>query len=279
MVVKEIESKYIQTLISDIENNRLIPYFQPILDLKTKQILGVEVLARWEYEGKIINAGEFMKYVYELDIAHKVDISIFNSVSNIYSEYKKHVDTPTQLYFSFNLSTDALNKINDFDEVLSKSKLPLENVVFEITESIDLKDLPEDLYNLSNKYNFRIAMDDYGKENRQRDINQIIQTPIHLVKLDKIFIEERNLYNSELKELINNKKKKEIKAIVDIIKNAQKLSVLEGVETLEHLILAETLNIDKVQGYYVSKPVPLNELIEFFQSKKVENLFKQIHAA
>ena len=129
-------------------------------------------------------------------------------------------------------------------------------ISFEITETAvsEVKDaLIENMNSLLSK-GFCFALDDFGKG--ESNLMHIVNLPVEVIKLDmdmtKAFF-------------TNPKARPVIEAIVDMAKRLNLTTIAEGVETQEELEGIARLGIDYIQGYYFSRPLPMNEFVEYLQ--------------
>ena len=160
-VFRDITEK--SALVLDaIEERRIIPYFQPILDVATKKIVAYEVLSRIEVGGEIMRAEEFVEIAEKMGVIHRLDALVIERALGQLKELGHDG------YVFINLSPRAL-VLNEFArnvrQIVSDSGIPRERIVFEITERDTVKNLPLlgtlPLRNSSSKAS-KLAIDDFG---------------------------------------------------------------------------------------------------------------------
>ena len=98
---------------------------------------------------------------------------------------------------------------------------------------------------------FKIYLDDFGTG--YSSLNYLDQLPIDVLKIDRAFI---------IEIVSNSKKQRLLKAIVLLAKELNIMTVAEGVETAEQYEMLKELSIDLIQGYYFSKPIKGEEILE-----------------
>ena len=124
----------------------------------------------------------------------------------------------------------------------------------ELTESLFLDDvdsLYKVLYELQ-KHGFLLNMDDFGSG--YSSLNMLKNVPVDVVKLDKGFLDEI---------LSTEKGKKIVQHSVAMVKDLDLKVIAEGVETQEQLEFLKQSSCDLVQGYFFSKPLPVEEVLEY----------------
>lgn len=236
-----------------LDNNELIVYYQPQIDLVTKKITGVEALLRWMHPVKgMISPGVF------IPIAEK------NSLINSIGEWvlreaciqnKKWQDKGLpHMNIAVNLS--AIQIINpklpaSLESVIKETGLDPKYIELEITESIAIKEtnyVIEVLNNLK-KIGVSIAIDDFGTE--YSSLSRLKLLPIDRIKIDMQFVQG----------LETNEKDKAITMVIINLAKSLGLNVLaEGVETENQLEFLNQKMCDNVQGFYYYKPMPADEM-------------------
>ncbi len=234
---REITAWY---FISAIEENRVVPAFQPILNLKKDSIEGYEVLMRIEDQGDYIPAIAFIDQIYELSLLTVFEEIIFDKAINAWLagkvSGKLFFNMPS--YFVHYLAKGKA-RLEDFKKELTKAGIPAEDVVIEIPESritVTTEELVEVVGNIK-ALGFKVAVDDFGVENSS--IERLLKTKPDIVKVDGFFLKEaRNM----------------LRWIVKGLKRLGYAVVIEHVEKAEDLKLAKKLGADYAQGFYIGKP-------------------------
>ncbi|QSX07617.1 bifunctional diguanylate cyclase/phosphodiesterase [Alkalibacter rhizosphaerae] len=252
--VEIIEHALEQALIHDDENT-LYAMFQPQLDLKTDRITGVEVLARLDTkELGPVSPAEFIPIAEKKKLIHPLGVHILKKACCLAAACK---DAGYEdIRFSVNVSGIQLLR-RDFLKIvlmtIQEAAIPNSMLELEITESIFLDNflLINDRLKELQKRNIQIALDDFGTG--YSSFARLKEIRIDTVKLDKFFID--NIHREEEEDLISS----------DIISMAHRLGlkvVAEGVETEEQMGYLKDHHCDAIQGYYFSKPVHQEDLLE-----------------
>jgi len=151
---------------------------------------------------------------------------------------------------SVNLSALQLKQPNLIDVIksaLADSGLPAENLDLEVTESINIKDIPNlmELLGGLNDLGCHIAIDDFGTG--QSSLDYIKRFPADRIKIDQTFV--RNIGVDPADEAI-------VRATINMARNMNRVVVAEGVETEDHLRFLRDHGCQELQGYLFCRPLP-----------------------
>jgi EAL domain-containing protein (putative c-di-GMP-specific phosphodiesterase class I) len=241
---KEIEEniKKSTTLSVAIQNNGIIPYFQPIVDLKTGNIVKYEVLARINNNGKIESIFPYLDIAKENRIYKEITKIIIEKSFN--KLYNKNIN------FSINLSIEDILDVeiicflkNKFKEYKGIEKY----LTFEILESEAVNDYKqiEKFVKLMKMKNIEFAIDDFGSG--YSNFSHIVNLDIDYIKIDGSLIKniDTDKVSRDIVELIASfAKKQNIKTIAEFVHNKKVLNIIKQ------------LDIDCVQGFYLYKSSP-----------------------
>ena len=236
--------------------------YQPQICVKTKNIIGVEALVRWnskklgvvspaefipiaENSGTINALGEYVIY------KALYDINAFN-VSNDF-----------KLNLSINISPKQLLERNFVESVVQASEdlaFDRKFITLEITENVLITDLSvvRPILVELRENNFKLSLDDFGTG--YSSLSYLSNLPITEIKIDRSFID---------KFLTNHQSESLVKTIIAIGDFCDFTVVAEGVETKEQLDRLTQFNCDLIQGYYFDKPLTYKDLVTKYQSCNV----------
>ncbi|RKD21397.1 PAS domain S-box-containing protein/diguanylate cyclase (GGDEF) domain-containing protein [Caminicella sporogenes DSM 14501] len=255
--------KYIEMsddLRKAIENKEFVLYYQPLIDLKTDKIVGVEALIRWYHPQKgFIPPLDFIPLAEELGYIDEIEEWIIETVCRQKREWE--VKGFEQIKVSINISSTTLTKegfISKFEKILNKCSIESCKLEIEITETALISDLQQaiEAINRLKKLGFSIALDDFGTG--YSSLTYLNRLSIDSLKIDREFI-----------RYIEDENRNERYIVQSIIKLAHDLKlrvIAEGIETYRQLELLKQKSCDIGQGYYFSKPVPSEEIEKMFTS-------------
>lgn len=254
-----------EALIQAIHNNEYVVYYQPKIDIKTKKIVGVEALIRWKHpQHGMIFPDQFIPLAESSGLITDITWNIIrNGVKEIESIKRK---IGFSLIVSFNLSPHSLHDLTFPDKlvsILTEASSNAQNTVLEVTETGLLKELSSalDIFTRLRLKNIRLSIDDFGTGYAMMQQLQLI--PATELKVDKSFVQSM---------LKSENSKVTVKKIIEMGHELDMKVVAEGVETKEHLQALGELNCDIAQGYYFSKPLSLDDLVNWInnQFSKIE---------
>lgn len=242
-----------------VDNNELLLYYQPVYCLKTHKIRGFEALARWNSPVYgMVSPAVFIPLAEESGLISRIGKWVLQTACKF---IRRLNDSRTEkLIISVNISVYQLTHDNFVDEVLNvlnENGLNTEYLELEITESILMEDVESNLEKIDTlkKYGIRVALDDFGTG--YSSLTYLKKLPISILKLDKAFIDD----------IAVNKTDNDIVKSIIILANTLNLSVVaEGVEEKDQLDCLVEFGCDMIQGYYISKPLPENEVEQVLKS-------------
>lgn len=248
-------------LLSGIGENFII-YYQPQVDVKSKEITSCEILSRWNHPilGMILPS-EFMAIIRDLRMEYRFDLIVLDKacfeIKNAMKLYIKE--------FSVNVSLRTVLHSDVADqmyEIVSRYDLDPRDITLEITEEMEETEselINRNIQNLIER-GFKISIDDFGTG--YSSYYRLSSIPFSEVKIPREFL----LLSSNKDK---NKNKTVLEAIISLCKNLNCKIVMEGVETLSDLRLMEYLEVDSIQGYFYSKPVEKEEYKKFIRTYKI----------
>lgn len=228
--------------------------YQPIMFAESRRLKGVEALIRWKDDKYgVIPPIQFIPVLEQDAVFPSLGRWILKqAMSDGTILLKEHPD----LIMNINLSYAQLEKegfVNEVLELINETGFPAENLCLEITERCRLIDtnLLYNMITLFHDHGIKIALDDFGTGFSTLGI--LRDLPIDTVKIDRAFV--KNIESSRVDQIT-------VKSISDLAEAFDAEVCVEGVETksmVEHL---EKYKVSSLQGYYYSKPIPIEEFIE-----------------
>lgn len=234
------------TLLHDaLDEDRLIPYFQGIIDNKTAKITKFEALVRIEKDGEIISAYEFLE-VAKLS-------GFLPDITKIMIDKTFKIMSKLTYDFSINITEDDLNKnylVDYLNQKAQEYNINTSRLTLEILEGISSGSKSDSVKQLKElqKIGYTIAIDDFGAE--YSNFERVLDLDVGLLKIDAKYI----------KDIDVNRKSYEItRAIAFFAKNANIPCVAEFVHSKSVQKIVKELGIDYSQGFYFSEPAPYPE--------------------
>ena len=245
------------TLDEAIEKRWIRPYYQPVVRSSTSEVCHEEALARWiDPEFGFLSPGQFIPVLEEAGMLHKVDLHILDCVLEDFAA-KRQQGVPV-VSVSVNISMSDLLNVDVAEEVAKRVDAAGEShelICIEFTESV-ASEQPELFKSTVGKLRaagFEIWMDDFGSG--YSSLNSMKDFDFDTVKLDMEFM--RNDKNEKTWDVISG-----IALICDRL--GMKM-LAEGVETENQATRLAVQHCDMLQGFYFSKPLPLEEVISSYQ--------------
>jgi len=248
-----IQSSYeLEKLSRYLSWKNLILYYQPKVDTKAGECHSFEALLRLKQpDGKILGPS-FLEHVERAGLSAVIDFWVCQKVKSDMTAWEKEGFNPC---IGINLHPDTLQDKNIMKQIIDSLKGM--NVEFEIIERslLDNVKARSILRNLQ-KSGFRIAIDDFGVGHSNFDT--ISYFNIDTVKIDKSLIDI--IYNPRSFTVC--------KHIVQLCTELGIVCIAEGVESKEQLELLHTIDVSLIQGFYISKAIPPDEVIGFNCKKR-----------
>jgi len=249
-----------------LEHNQFEMYYQPVFSVKDTQIIGFEALIRWHNEGGLVSPDIFIPIAEECKLINPIGRWVISQACKKIRDWQRKFNN--KLTMSINLSPVQLSDdllLAHINKSIAANHIQAHTLEFELTETALLDDSAqtEQTINEISQLGCTIALDDFGTG--FSSISHLHNFPIDTVKIDKSLMPTN-------KGLQSNKKI--IHSLVAMLKYLELNIVAEGLESKSHLALCQSLNIQKLQGYFLSKPMPAKEidkLVNFSENKKVEN--------
>ena len=234
-----------------IKNNEFVPYYQPVVDLHTEQIIGAEVLVRWLHpEQGLIPPNEFINTAEQTGLIKPMTLSLMNRIMIDIKRIGNHSERPFHLGINLPPATfndnEFINKVIIFINEIKKLNV---SVMIEITERQQNQIDSAVLSNIR-KTGAEIALDDFGTGFSNYQALEMIKPSF--IKIDKMFIDSLGM--GGVNEVI-------VYNIVQLSNLAGVPLIAEGIETTEQLSKLREVGVEYGQGYLFSKPVTIDDIV------------------
>ena len=231
-----------------VSRGELSLWYQPVVDLASRRVRGLEALLRWQRDGVMVMPGEFIKVAEESGLIVPIGDWVFRTACAYIAGL--HRQGRTDIVLSVNLSVVQLIR-GDFvkwvKETIAATGVVPTAIAFEITESVLMESFETNVEKLNEvrQLGVQIYLDDFGTG--YSSLKYLRQLPVDIIKIDKSFADDLNATLGE-REIIGS--------IIDLAHRARRKVVAEGIETEYQLAKLAKFKCDFVQGYYFSRPVP-----------------------
>ena len=251
-----------------IENGDICAYYQPQQCTVSGKLAGLEALARWTRpDGSTVPPSDFIPLSEEMGISDVIFESIMRSVCADVASWREKAEW--KIPVSVNLSAHQLRNrdlVSLIKGILRSENIDKKLINLELTETVLLEDLTvaQPVLNDLAAYGVGIHIDDFGTG--YSSLSYLAQLPVQTIKIDQAFVAQLSDSNA------NNRV---IEAIVALGK-AMKLEVVaEGVETDQQYAIVRRLGCDLVQGYFIAKPMPADQLLAWIDGHVDTQSFKK----
>ena len=241
-----------------LQNNELFLEYQPQLNLKTRELCSVEALVRWQHptKGKI-PPNHFIPIAEDSGLIIPLGLLVLKKACQEMKHWQQ--STGKTISVAVNVSLSQLYQENFLDEVRSivhETEFNPKYLQLEITESmtIEATQLIPILRELK-KIGIAIAIDDFGTG--YSSLSYLTDFPFDCLKIDRSFVNKIG---------ISHKGAAIVTTILAMAKHLSVKVVAEGIETAEQLAYLEQAGCDKIQGYYISRPIPFRELMDDYDA-------------
>jgi EAL domain-containing protein (putative c-di-GMP-specific phosphodiesterase class I) len=252
-----------QELRQGLEQKEFVPVLQPIVDLSSRSLIGYEALIRWQHPEKgMIFPDEFIPVAERTNVVQHLDRLMLEKACEILPKLQEAAGGRDDIFVSVNFSGinfGTYDLVEIVDGIIKQSGTNPANIKLEITESalIDEPERAETVLQELKEIGVTIALDDFGTG--YSSLGYIHRFAIDDIKIDRSFVS--GLHDSERSLDI-------VRAIVGLAKNFKLKLVAEGIEREEDVASLNTLECDMGQGYLFSKPLELEDAIEFAKNNK-----------
>ncbi len=250
------------------QENELVLYFQPKIDIVAKKVVGAEALIRWLHPQKgLLTPNHFVPVAEKSELIVKLDYYVLKKSIQYLARWKTH-PILQHLSLSLNISAKTFNNpdlVSIIRHNLQKYDIDPKKLEIEITETLSMENVLHTIHIVQQLKNLglKVALDDFGTG--YSSLNYLKQLPFDTLKIDRSFI----------KDIDNDPDSLQItKIIIDIAKNFQKNLVAEGIENKNQEKILLDLGNRCAQGYLYSKPIDLDSFIEFV---KTHNTTESLH--
>jgi len=236
-----------------LKNDELDLAYQPQTDTSAKRIVSVEALARWTKEdGTVVSPAQFIPVAEETGLINDLGLWVLNKACT-----QAH-DWPG-IVMSVNVSPNQFKHPRFVEKVmaiLASNNLPPQRLEIEVTETVFAGRNDSVLQALRRLKNLgvKVALDDFGSG--YSSLSYLRRFPFDTLKIDRDFVSDMN-GNPEAEAILVS--------IIQLGKALGMTIVAEGIETVEQIRFLQAHDCHRMQGYFISKPLPEAALTKFLE--------------
>jgi len=256
MTDRLVEYRTMQERLSNaLEQNEFFLVYQPQVSFDTGRVVGVEALLRWRHDGEVIPPIRFIPLLEQSREIIAVGRWVFEESCRQLAEWSRE---GYDISVSFNVSAVQFEDetfFHDVADAITRFGVDPTRLDCEITEGLLIDNVQEAVTRLNQlkRTGVTISIDDFGTG--YSSLAYLRQFPLDRLKIDRAFVKDIPDADDGL-----------IAASIIVLAKSLGLKVLaEGVETDAHIDFLQQHDCDEYQGYYLSRPVPANEVVAFFE--------------
>jgi diguanylate cyclase (GGDEF)-like protein len=234
-----------------LENGELRVWYQPIIELKTRAVIGFEALVRWDHPTRgMLTPGQFIPLAEQSTLIVQVGEQVLRSACHQARQWQRSTSARSSPSVSVNISPRQLTDralVKDVERILSDSGLDPRLLVLEITETALMPGHQHALDTLHrlHQLGLAIALDDFGTG--YSSLSRLQHFPVNSIKIDKSFVDGIS---------DGGQGAAFARVVIQLARIVGVESVAEGVECPDQLNQLAALDCDSAQGYIFSPPVP-----------------------
>jgi EAL domain-containing protein (putative c-di-GMP-specific phosphodiesterase class I)/GGDEF domain-containing protein len=242
-----------------IQNDELLLFYQPQIDLNTGHVEGVEALIRWQHPKRgLVSPGLFIPVIEQTELIHKVTHWALHRALREQKEWKS---LGHDISVSVNVAGKNFSEPSFREIVLNALSLwgaPGDKLILEITESElmdNLEQVGTELEALRDR-GIRVSIDDFGTG--YSSLSYLSRLPVDEIKIDRSFIQNMSKHAQD---------ERIVMAIIQMAREFQTSILAEGIEDQESYDKLRELGCQLGQGYLMSRPIPHEELMGWLEKR------------
>jgi len=235
-----------------------VPYYQPIVDIKSGGLLGAEVLVRWrKRDGTLVPPVAFIPFLESNDLILDMTRSLMRQVCE---EVGPFLTERPGMYVAFNIAPRHLKGetlIDDIGSIFVGGPISMSQLVLEVTERYEIENLTATrcLIAALQGLGCRVAIDDVGTGHN--GLSYILKLGVDIIKIDKMFVDA--IRTEAHSQAI-------VDTLVDLARNLKMQIVAEGVENFEQVTFLRDRGISSAQGYVFSPALPGSAFVQLIEA-------------
>ena len=231
--------------------NEFTLHYQPVIDLGTNRIVGLEALIRWAHPRRgLLQPADFISLTEETGLIVPIGQWVLGEACRQVREWERFATLEAPLVMAVNLSAKQVHQatlLDEVKEILRGSGLPPSGLILEITESVMMDDQRATLDSLAalRGVGVRLALDDFGTG--YSALNYLKRVPADVLKIDRSFV--RGIDDRPEDMAI-------VRAVIAVAKSLKLRVTAEGIETEGQAEQLRAMGCDYGQGFFFARPLP-----------------------
>lgn len=261
-------------LLSVLDENELLMFYQPQMDVASGRVVGAEALVRWDHKGQLRGPENIIPIAEEMDLIGRITHWALREAIRQAADWKLH---GRELSVAVNIppsefTDDLLRYVSG---ALIEFNLPAHLLELEVTESGLNAQHTEALRVMRQltQMGVKLAMDDFGTG--YSSLDRLKSFPLHALKIDKNFIsaiQSARLVNGQVVCTQDATKDVAIlRAVVTLAKTLEMQTVAEGIEASGQLDVVRHLGVTTWQGYYASPALPAENVLPWLHHWELQS--------
>lgn len=244
-----------------LAQQQFVLYYQPIVDLQSGQIMGLEALVRWQHPTLgLLSPGQFIPLAEETGLIVPLGWWVLESACAQLAHWRRHDAHLGHLTVSVNVSASQLREPHWLDQVyraLGQAGLPGSSLILEITETLLLQNINLTAHQMQQLQAgaVGISIDDFGTG--YSSFSYLHQLPITSFKIDQMFIHEL---------MVKPKNQEIVKTMLALARQMGVSATAEGIETEAQRNLLRAMGCHLGQGYWFDRPLPADQTLQCLQA-------------
>ncbi|MFI7602045.1 putative bifunctional diguanylate cyclase/phosphodiesterase [Actinoplanes sp. NPDC049681] len=232
-----------------LAENQFLVLYQPVVDMRTQQLTGVEALVRWEHpERGLLGPYQFIANAEANGLIVPLGRWVLRQACAQLARWRRETPAAADLRVNVNLSARQFQYeglVDDVAAALADAGIPASSLTLEITESMLMEDVAAAIETLGalRRLGVRLAIDDFGTG--YSSLNYLKQLPVDIIKIDRTFVEQVDTDADDV-ALVD--------AVVGLGQALRLQTVAEGIETDGQWEMLRRIGCDQGQGYLFGRP-------------------------
>jgi diguanylate cyclase (GGDEF)-like protein/PAS domain S-box-containing protein len=266
---KNIQQQSIADIRSALDRREFVLHYQPKVNMRTGEVIGVEALIRWLHSDRgLVPPLEFLPVIEDHAISLELGEWVLQSALTQINQWRS---IGLNLPISVNISAYQLQQDNFATRLAgllaAHPEVNPQSLELEILETSALNDISQAFTAMKacQKLGVHFALDDFGTG--YSSLTHLRRLPAYLVKIDQSFVHDMLEDADDLAI---------VEGVVGLAKAFQREVIAEGVETIAHGVALLQLGCELAQGYGIARPMPADDIPEWTSSWKADDAWQEL---